>query len=387
LRKFLELYGIAERIWLQIFFSSILMADKDYYKVLGIDKKASQEDIKKAFRQMAKKYHPDIAGKGGEEKFKEVNEAFQVLNDPKARKQYDQHGVSSFGSQGYSQQGPSQQDFDFSDMFSDMGDIFNMFGGSQSQGTNRSGSDLRFDLEISLEEAFSGVEKEIEYPADVSCETCSGTGAKDGKLETCPDCNGAGRVRRTQRTPFGQFVSIITCPNCQGLGKIAKELCGKCKGTGRVSKKRKLKIKVPAGIEHNSYLRLTGQGEAGILGGPPGDLYVLIRIKPHERFERVGDDLHYEQKVSLLEAILGAEHKIRLLDGEAKITIPKGTQSHTEVVLKGKGMPRLQRGGKGDLIIKVVVEIPEKITKRQEAIIKEFEGESKEEKKKGFFGR
>jgi molecular chaperone DnaJ len=336
---------------------------------------------------MARKYHPDIAEKAGEEKFKEINEAFQVLSDPKARKQYDQHGVSSFDSSGYSQQNYSQQDFDFSDMFSDMGDIFNMFGRSQGQAANRSGSDLRFDMEITLEEAFSGVEKEIEYPADVSCETCSGTGAKDGKLETCPDCNGAGKVRRAQRTPFGQFVTIVICSNCQGLGKVAKELCSTCKGMGRITKKRKLKIKVPAGIEHNSYLRLTGQGEAGILGGPHGDLYVLIRIKPHERFERVGDDLHYKESVSLLEAILGTEHKIRLLEGEAKITIPKGTQSHTKVVLKGKGMPKLQSSGKGDLIIKVVVDIPAKITKKQEAILKEFEGEGKEEKKRGFFGR
>jgi molecular chaperone DnaJ len=357
------------------------MAGKDYYKILGVDRKASQEEIKKAFRQMARKHHPDIAGKEGEEKFKEINEAFQVLGNPQSRKQYDRHGVSDFDTSGFSQ----GQAEDFGDIFSGFGfdDIFNIFsGGSQERQASNAGSDLRFDMDITLEEAFSGIEKEIEYPADLSCESCNGTGAKNSKLETCPECNGAGRVRKAQRTPFGQFVSVVTCSNCQGLGKIAQELCPKCKGQGRIRKKRKLKIKIPAGVEHNSYLRIAGQGEGGILGGPPGDLYVLVRIKPHPSFEREGNDLHHEEKISLLDAILGRELEIKALDGKAKIAIPKGTQSHTEFTLKGRGMPKLHSRDRGDLVVNVVVEIPVKITKKQEEALKEIEAEEKPTKKK-----
>jgi len=354
------------------------MPEKDYYQILGVERSASTEEIKKAFRQLARKFHPDVAGKGSEEKFKEINEAFQILSDPKKREQYDQYGSSSFSQADFS------QDFNFEDIFSDFGfgDIFNIFsGGGRGRQASYSGTDLRYDLDITLEEAFSGLEKEIEYNSEVACDVCEGIGAKKGSLKTCEDCGGAGKIRRAQRTPFGQFLSIVTCPECGGLGKIATELCPKCKGRARVEKKRKVLIKIPAGVEHNSYLRVSGLGEAGFMGGRAGDLYVLISIKPHEVFERKGDDLIMEKKIGLLSAVLGDEVVVETIDGKVRLSIPKGTQSYTDFHLKGKGMPKIHGRGRGDLIVKVIVEIPSKITKKQEECLKQFEEEGK---KKGW---
>lgn len=354
------------------------MPEKDYYKVLEVDRSASTEEIKKSFRQLARKFHPDVAGKGSEEKFKEINEAFQILSDPKKREQYDNYGSSSFSQADFS------QDFNFEDIFSDFGfgDIFNIFGGTRQRETSYSGADLRYDLELTLEHAFSGLEKEIEYNSEVMCEACAGTGAKEGSLETCSDCKGMGKIRRAQRTPFGHFISVAACPECGGLGKIATELCPKCKGRARMEKRRKVKIKIPAGVEHNSYLRISGQGEAGLMGGSPGDLYILISIKPHEIFERKGDDLLMEKKIGLLSAILGDEISLETIDGKVKLTIPKGTQSHTDFRLKGKGMPRIHSRGRGDLVVKVIVDIPARISHRQEELLEEFQEESR---KKGWF--
>jgi molecular chaperone DnaJ len=353
------------------------MAEKDYYKILGVEKNASQDEIKKAFRKLARKHHPDVAGKGSEEKFKEINEAFQALGNEKSRAQYDQYGTAEPGGGGFDFSGQG-----FEDIFSDFGfgDIFNIFTGRgrRENGFGEvSGADLRYDLEITLEDAFSGLEREIEYMSTAECKDCKGTGAEGAKEEPCPDCRGQGRVRRIQRTPFGQFSSISTCPKCRGRGKIAKSACYTCGGRGVVQKKKKVTVKIPAGVEHNSYLRVSGQGESGLRGGKPGDLYVLIRLKPHEKFERRGDDLFCEEKISLAQAILGDEIEIKTIDGKATMKIPKGTQSHTLFRLKGEGMPTLKGRGRGDLILKAVVNIPKKISKKQEECLKDFEKEGK----------
>ncbi|MGC9310606.1 MAG: DnaJ C-terminal domain-containing protein, partial [Candidatus Aenigmatarchaeota archaeon] len=296
----------------------------------------------------------------------------------------DQFGTAeSIGPQGF-----SSQDFDFGDIFSDFGfgDIFNIFTGGGRRGSEPSamaGADLRYDLEITLEEAFGGIETEVEYMSTAECKECRGTGAKGGKEEPCPDCGGQGRIRRIQRTPFGQFSSITACPKCGGRGRFAKSPCYACSGRGVVQKKKKVTVKIPAGVEHNSYLRVAGQGEAGLRGSQPGDLYVFVRIKPHKVFERKGDDLFCEKTLSLSQAILGGEIDVKTIEGKAKLKIPKGTQSHTIFRLKGEGMPHLRGRGRGDLLIKAVVEIPAKLTKRQEKCLKEFEAEGK----KGFLGR
>ncbi|MBN2095697.1 MAG: molecular chaperone DnaJ [Candidatus Aenigmarchaeota archaeon] len=362
------------------------MAEKDYYKILGVEKSASSDDIKRAFKKLARKHHPDVAGKESEEKFKEINEAFQVLSDPQKKAAYDNYGNADFGSQGYdySSEGP-----DFGDIFSDLGlgDIFRAFRrGSSDESNSFSGSDLRQDIEITLEEAFSGVEKEVEFPAEVPCDQCSGTGAKGGELETCADCGGVGRLKKAHRTPFGQFVSIVTCPSCAGRGKVAKDYCRECRGRGRLRKKRKVTVKVPAGIENNSYLRISGQGEAGVMGAPSGDLYVLVGIKPHDVFERAGDNLRLEQKVSLLTAITGGEIEIPAMGGKASIKVPKGTQSHTVFKLKGQGMPRINGDGRGDLLVKLIIEIPDKVSRKMEECLREMEGHQAK-KKRGWFGR
>jgi len=362
------------------------MAKKDYYNILGVSKNASQDEIKKAFRQLARKYHPDVnpGDKEAEEKFKEINEAFQILGDPEKREQYDQFGSSRFKPQDFSGfRWPS-----FDDLFRDFGfgDIFDIFSGAR--GTRvREGADLRYDIEISLEDAFKGLKTKIEIPHFVVCSTCSGTGAKPGFLKQCPECGGQGEIRRVQRSAFAQIINVIPCIRCKGTGKIATKLCETCNGEGKIKKIKKIEIKIPKGIDDGQHLRVEGEGEPGENGGPPGDLYIVINIKEHKIFERREFDLFCNVAIGLGTAILGGEIKIPTIDGRAKLKIPAGTQSHTIFKLKGQGMPFLNSNKRGDQLVKVIVEIPKKISKKQEQLLKQLISDKEIETGKGFFER
>ncbi|HVN66343.1 MAG TPA: molecular chaperone DnaJ [Methanomicrobiales archaeon] len=358
------------------------MAKRDYYEVLGVPRNASEEDIKKAFRQLARKYHPDLnpGNKESEEKFKEVNEAFQVLSDPTKKGQYDQFGHAAFRPEDFA----GFRATSFEDLFRDFGfgDIFNVFGGErggQRPRGPRPGADLRYDLDISFEEAFRGVKKEIQVPHSVTCRTCHGSGAKPGTLKTCPNCGGSGQVRSVRRSPFGQMVQVSTCPQCGGSGQVAGEPCATCNGGGRLAKVAKIEVTVPRGIDDGQYLRVGGEGEAGERGGPPGDLYVVVHVAPHPVFERHGKDLFCKTTIDLATAVLGGEVQVPTMTGKASLKIPAGTQSHTVFRLKGQGMPGLNSIRRGDQLVKVVIHIPEKVTKRQKELLREFSGEKKEE--------
>ncbi len=354
---------------------------KDYYEVLGVTKSATQDEIKKAFRNLARKYHPDVnpGNKESEEKFKEANEAFQVLSDQQKKSQYDQFGHSAFRPEDFS----GFKGFNFEDLFKDFGDIFNVFsGGSNNQ---RGGSDLRYDIEISLEDAFHGLTKKIEIPQLAKCESCKGTGAKEGFLKTCERCGGAGKIKKLQRTFLGQMFSVSNCDKCGGSGKFATKHCDSCSGRGRIKKTKKIEIKVPKGVDNEQYLRIAGEGNDGENGGRKGDLYVVIAVKDHEIFDRNEQDLFCKMTLDLGTAILGGEVEVPVINGKAKLKIPGGTQSHTIFRLRGQGMPHLNSNKRGDLLVKAVVEIPEKLSKKQEDLLKEFLSEKKVETAKGFF--
>jgi molecular chaperone DnaJ len=365
------------------------MDKKDYYEVLGVDRAASAEEIKKAFRQQAKKHHPDLnpGNKEAEEKFKELNEAFQVLSDPKKRAQYDQFGHSAFRPEDFA----GFRTFSWEDIlrnfgFDDMFDLFSGFGRRSSRGP-REGADIRYDLDISLEDAFNGIKTTVEIPHFVECPTCKGAGAQPEHLKTCSTCKGSGQVRRVSRGPFGQMMNITTCHACGGTGKIIEQPCPECRGKGSVEKVQKIEITVPRGVADGQYLRVPAGGEPGTRGGPPGDLYVVIHIKPHAIYERQDADLYCKTTIDLGTALLGGEIEVPTLSGKATLKIPAGTQSHTVFRLRGQGMPYLNSGRKGDQLVKVVVHIPGKLTKRQKELVKEFVGEKKEETSTGFFDR
>jgi len=365
------------------------MAEKDYYKILGVSKNASQEEIKKAFRHLARKYHPDVSGKESEEKFKEINEAFQVLSDPQKRAQYDQYGSAAFRSEDFA-------DFrwpNFDELFRDFGfgDIFDVFSGFREKERRgpEEGADLRYDLEITLEDAFWGVKKIIEVPNFVRCKTCNGTGAKYGSLKDCPNCNGTGEIRKIQRSAFAQIVNITQCNKCNGLGQIIEKPCEDCKGTGRLKKTRKIEVKIPRGVDNGTYLRIAGQGEAGYNGGPPGDLYVVVHLKEHPIFDRQKNNLFCQTTIPLGQAVFGTEIEIPTINGKTKLKIPAGTQSHTIFRLKGQGMPDLHTSKRGDQLVKIVVRIPENLNEKQKKLLKEFINISEEKVKttKGFFDK
>ncbi|MBU90567.1 molecular chaperone DnaJ [Candidatus Woesearchaeota archaeon] len=363
---------------------------KDYYKILGVEKNSTKEEIKKAYKKLAKKYHPDLnKEKDAAEKFKEINEAAAVLADDEKRTQYDQYGTTADQFKGF-------EGFDFSDFMSDTGRGFDFdsifegfFGGRspfrQRRGPRR-GADLRYDLEITLNEAAAGVTKHIVVPRLEQCTKCHGSGAEsESDIINCPDCNGSGMQKRTQRTPFGLFSTTTTCGKCRGQGKYIKEECAVCDGTGVVKKTRKLEIKVPAGAEEGTNLRVVKEGEAGEKGAEPGDLYVIIYVKEHDIFERHGDDIYVKIPVPFAVAALGGEIEVPTLDEKAKLKIPAGTQNNTIFRMKGKGIPYLHGNGTGNENVEVVIEVPEKLSKKQKELLKEFEKESK--KKKGFFSR
>ncbi len=348
------------------------MAEKDYYKILGIEKNASQEEIKKAFRQFARKYHPDVnqGNKDAEEKFKEINEAFQVLGDEKKKVQYDNLGSSAFSSQeknGFYSQRP-----DFEDLFSDFGfgDIFNIFNKGRYNKTEDylEGADLRYDLEITLEEAFYGVKKTFEIPIHEICNKCKGLGAEEKYLKECDKCDGSGKIKILRRQGFTQFVSLSRCDKCNGHGKIATKYCDNCKGKGKIEKNQMIEIKIPKGVNSGQYMRIEGKGELG-RNAPSGDLYVVIHIKPHPEFKREDENLFLDKRIDLITAIFGGSIEIQGIDKKIKLNIHSGTESHTTLRLAKQGMTFIDSKKRGDLFVRIIVDIP-KLNKDKEKIFK-----------------
>jgi len=350
------------------------MAKRDYYTTLGVSRDASEEDIKKSYRKMAMKHHPDRNpdDKGSEEKFKEAKEAYEVLTDGKKRAAYDQYGhagVDAASGMGGRPGGP--EGFGgFADAFGDIfGEIFGQQGRGGGNGVYR-GADLRYNLELSLEDAARGTEVKIRIPAMEGCETCHGTGAKPGtQPKTCGSCGGRGEVRVSQ----GFFSIQQTCPTCRGTGKVIPEPCTTCHGAGRVKKHKTLSVKIPAGVDTDDRIRLTGEGEAGLNGGPPGDLYVVVNLKAHQVFQRDGADLHCEMPISFATAALGGELEIPTLDGHATIKVPAETQSGQTFRLRNKGIRPVRGSVQGDLYCHVAIETPVKLTHRQKELLREFE--------------
>src|SRR5437764_7977025 len=355
------------------------MAKRDYYTVLGLNRDASEEDIKKAYRKLAMKFHPDRNpdDKTSEEKFKEAKEAYEVLTDARKRAAYDQFGhagvdaSAGFGAAGARGFGGAEGFGGFADAFGDIfGEIFGQSGrGGRGNGMFR-GADLRYNLDLSLEEAARGAEVKIRIPAMETCETCHGSGAKPGtEPKQCPTCHGRGEVRVSQ----GFFSIQQTCPACHGTGKIVPDPCRTCRGRGRVKKHKTLSVKIPAGVDQDDRIRLSGEGEAGMNGGPSGDLYVVVNLKPHPVFQREGADLHCEMPISFATAALGGEIEIPTLDGHAKIKIPAETQTGQVFRLRNKGIKGVRSSLHGDLYCHVVIETPVKLTTRQKEILREFE--------------
>jgi molecular chaperone DnaJ len=357
----------------------------DYYEILGVGRDASTDDLKKAYRKLALRYHPDRnpGDRRAEEKFKEVSEAYQVLSDPEKRAQYDRYGHAAF------EQGAGFGGFDFSTSFEDIfGDIFgDFFGTSRGRGRRRvrRGEDLSFTLDISFEEAAFGADKTISVPRTALCDTCGGTGARPGTSPTtCPHCRGSGQVRIQQ----GFFSIARTCGHCRGEGRIVTSPCPTCRGAGATRKTSTLHVNVPAGVETGLRLKLRGEGEPGPNGGPPGDLYVILRVREHPIFTRQGNDVLCEVPVSFTQAALGAEIEVPTLEGKIKMKVPPGTQPGSVFRLKGKGVADLHGAGRGDQLVRVVVEVPRKLTARQRHLLEELaraEGEDLSPMMRGFF--
>lgn len=392
------------------------MAEKrDYYTILGLDRAATKDDIKRAYRRLAKKHHPDLNKenpKEAEEKFKEVSEAYEVLSDPQKRANYDRFGHAGVNF------GPGGFDWSHFTRYSDIEDIFgdifrDLFGGAFGFNRNRGGGvgtgvgssifdeffgrrdygysrpgegyrperggDLRYDLEIDLEDAAKGMAKEIGIVKGQSCPSCNGTGAKSGGLETCSTCGGTGQVRNVQRQGFAQFISISGCPQCGGRGKVIKTPCEECDGHGKIKVDKRISVKVPPGVDTGSRLRIAGEGEAGERGGAPGDLYVVMHVREHEFFQRAGNDLFCEVPVRFAQAVFGDEIAVPTIDGTgARIKIPAGTESGTNFRLKNKGMPDLKGYGRGTMVVRVKIVTPQKLSKKQKELLHEFDKEEEE---------
>ncbi|WP_339637510.1 molecular chaperone DnaJ [uncultured Sulfitobacter sp.] len=360
------------------------MAKRDYYEVLGVAKGASADEIKKAYRSKVKDLHPDRNkdNPNAEAQFKEVGEAYDVLKSDDKKAAYDRYGHAAFeggmgGGRPGGGMGGGQGDFSsaFSDVFDDLfGDFMGQRGGGGGGRRAARGADLRYNLRISLEDAFSGMQKSITVPASVQCDSCDGSGAEGGaEPSTCPTCSGMGKVRAQQ----GFFTVERTCPTCSGMGQIVKNPCKKCRGAGRVEKERTLSVNIPAGVETGTRIRLAGEGEAGMRGGPSGDLYIFIEVADHELFERDGPNLFCRVPVSMSTAALGGNIEVPTIDGgRGRVQIPAGSQSGRQMRLRGKGMPPLRGGGVGDMIIELAVETPVNLTNRQKELLREFEGEA-----------
>jgi molecular chaperone DnaJ len=368
---------------------------RDYYEILGVDRGASDTELKKAYRNLAKKYHPDInpGNKEAEVKFKEINEAYEVLSDPQKRQQYDRFGHAGMDGSGFGGFG-GFGGFDFG-----FDDLFEGFFGSSPFGSSRRrqktgpkrGADLKYTLEISFNEAVFGANKEIRVSRFQACNNCGGTGAKPGTSpQTCKHCNGTGQIRHAQATPFGQMINMRTCDVCRGEGTIIAHPCEDCNGSGRQQKTSKIDIEIPAGIDNGQTISLRGEGEPGIKGGPPGDLYVNIRVQPHPIFIRDGYDIICEIPVTFTQAALGAELDIPTLEGTMKYGIPEGTQTGTVFRLRNKGIKHLRSNAKGDQFIKVNVEVPKRLTAKQKELLRQFaeiSGDDAFEQRKNFFDK
>ncbi len=357
---------------------------RDYYEVLGVSSAASKDDLKRAFKQLARKYHPDLnpGDKAAEDNFKEINEAFQVLNNPEKKSRYDQFGHAAFRPEDVS----GFRTSGFEDLFRNFGfaDIFSGFG-RETRG--REGADFRYELQISLGDAYRGLSTKIEIPNFVKCSTCGGTGAKSGYFKDCKACNGTGEIRRVQRSAFAHVVNIGPCGKCGGMGKVTTKHCDTCHGEGKVKKIKKIDIKVPRGIGNGQYLRVAGEGGLGENGGHPGDLFIVINIKNHEIFDQHDGNLFCKTSIDLGTALLGGEIEVPTLTGKARLRIPRGTQSHTVFRLKGQGMPLVNSNQFGDQLVNVIVKIPEKISGKQEPLLKELLSKKKVETEKGFFDK
>ncbi len=387
------------------------MAKRDYYEVLGVPRGVSKDEIKRSYRRLAKEYHPDMAKgdkKVAEERFKELSEAYEVLADDEKRGIYD-----AYGHEGLKQQVWGGQDFDWS-RFTHVGDVRDLFGedflatffGGRSpfggglfedlfaprggrRGPRR-GEDLRLDVEVDLEEVYRGARKGLRIPRSVPCRECDGTGARGGRFTTCPQCNGQGQVSRSQTRGFSQFISITTCPRCGGRGRWAETPCGVCGGSGRVGTTSTLHVEIPAGAPDGLRLRVPGKGEAGDPGATAGDLYVVVRVRDHPRFQRDGNNVVLEWPATFAQAALGADIEVPTLDGAARLKVPAGTQSHTLFRLRGKGLPDLETGRRGDQLVRIVVAIPEKLSSEERRLLEKLDslmGDYAHRPKSSFFDR
>ncbi len=365
------------------------MSKRDYYDVLGVQRGAGDSDLKGAYRKLAMKHHPDRnpGDKHCEQRFKEINEAYEVLKDPDKRAAYDRYGHAAF-EQGMGG-GPAGFGADFASTFADIFDDFFGMGRRQGRGSGRErGADLRYNMEITLEESYHGKAAEVRIPTSMTCEVCSGTGAKSGtKPKPCPTCGGYGRVRHAQ----GFFTLERTCLACQGRGQVIDDPCPACAGAGRVTRERTLSVNIPPGVEDGTRIRLGGEGEAGLRGGPAGDLYIFLSLTAHDFFQRDGADLHCRVPISMVTATLGGEFEVPTIDGgKTRVRVPEGTQSGRRFRLGAKGMPVLRSKQMGDMYVQVIVETPQKLTKRQRELLAEFETLSSTEthpESAGFFGR
>ncbi len=366
---------------------------RDFYEVLGVARTATADELKKAYRKLAMEFHPDrndSADAG--EKFKEATRAYEVLSDAEIRARYDRFGHAGVEGAGASQGGDGFQGFE------GFGDIFDAFFGGAARGGGRRrrgparGADLRYNLRITFEEAVFGAEKDVEFSRSERCDRCTGQGTEPGtELISCPDCNGAGEIRRAQQSIFGQFVNVATCGRCQGEGRVVQSPCSQCKGAGREKKARKISVKIPAGVDDGAQIRLTGEGEAGPRGGDYGNLYVVLAVAEHARFERVEDHILLELPVNIAQAALGARVTIPTLDGDTEFEVPAGTQTGDDFVLRGKGVPHLRGAGRGDMVVRANVVVPEDLNDEQRDLLEklaETMGTPVLPKKdKGLFGR
>ncbi|MGD1809266.1 molecular chaperone DnaJ [Dapis sp. BLCC M126] len=349
---------------------------RDYYEILGVSRSADKEELKRAYRRLARKYHPDVNKEpGAEEHFKEINRAYEVLSEPEMKARYDR-----FGEAGVSGAGGSGFSTDFSDSFADIFESFfsGFSGGVGTQGRRRTGpvrgDDLRLDLNLDFHEAIFGGDKELTIKHLETCETCNGSGAKSGtRPQTCSTCGGTGQVRRATRTPFGSFTQVSVCPSCNGTGQIIEEKCPTCGGRGQNEVTKKIKITIPGGVDNGTRLRVSNEGDAGKMGGPPGDLYVFLAVKHNPEFQRDGINILSQIKISYLQAILGCSLEINTVDGKSELTIPAGTQPNTVLTLEDKGVPRLGNPvSRGDHLITIEIDIPAKITPEERELLEKL---------------
>jgi molecular chaperone DnaJ len=367
---------------------------RDYYEVLGVDKNADADAIKKAYRNLAKKYHPDVSTEPkevAEAKFKEISEAYEVLSDPEKRSLYDQYGFEGVNQQ-FGQGGFTWDNFTHADDISDIfGDLFgDLFGGGRrsrggsGRGSGSQGESLRYDLEITLKEVLEGKKAIIDVPHTVLCESCKGTGGKDGKVSVCGKCGGSGQIQSVSRTPFGNMVSVRDCPECHGTGKSSAEKCPQCRGTGRVNKESHISLNIPKGADDGMRLRVSGEGNAGYNGGAPGDLYVVIHVKQDKKFERDGDNLWTGIVTTYPKLVLGGEETVETLEGEkALLTIPPGTQVGSVLRISGKGLPRVNSSFRGDLLVRVTIDVPKRVSEEERELLKKLDESAGSKKASG----